>query len=54
MADAIIKAYEDVKHHIPEEAPDSDVCPLLVRFKMGDIRAFVRNVQRMRESAKAT
>lgn len=52
LANAIIKAYDDIKHNIPDDAPDSTACPLLVQFTLGDVRSFVRNVKRMRESAK--
>lgn len=52
LATAIIEAYDDIKHNIPEDAPDSTACPLLVKFNLGDIRAFVRGVKSMRENAK--
>lgn len=52
LASAIIEAYEDIKHNIPEDAPDNTLCPLLVKFTLGDIKSFVRGVKSMRENAK--
>lgn len=52
LANAIIEAFDDIKHHIPEDAPDTTACPLLVKFTLGDVRSFVRGVKSMRESAK--
>lgn len=51
VANAIIKAFDDIKHNIPDDAPDSMACPLLVQFTLGDVRSFVRGVKSMRESA---
>lgn len=52
VADAIIAAYENIKHHIPEDAPDNTACPLLVQFKLGDVRSLVRSIKSLRENAK--
>ena len=52
MADAIIKAFDSIKDNIPEDAPDNLDTPLLVNFKLGDIRSYVRGVRSMREAAK--
>lgn len=52
LATAIVEAYDDIKHNIPDEAPDSTSCPLLVKFTLGDVCAFVRGVKSMRENAK--
>ncbi len=52
MSDAIIKAYDNIKDNIPEDAPDNLDTPLLVNFKLGDVRSFVRGIKSMRENAK--
>lgn len=40
MADAICKAYgEFVVKNIPDDLPDGTNIPLLVNFKLGDLRA---------------
>lgn len=52
LADAILKAYEDIQHNIPEDAPDNTNCPLLVQFKLGDVRSLARGIKSMRENMK--
>jgi hypothetical protein len=54
LADAIIKAYDDIAENIPPEAPDSMNTPLLVNFRLGDVRALKRtisNVDRLTKTA---
>lgn len=36
--EAILKAYNGVKHNIPDDAPVDMNTPLLVNFRLGDIR----------------
>lgn len=52
LATAIIESYNDIKHNIPDDAPDSTPCPLLVKFNLGDIRRFVHGIDSMRANAK--
>ena len=45
IADAILKVYREVAEpEIPGEAPNSMTVPLLVDFKLGDLKALDRTI----------
>lgn len=47
MADAILEAYRAIKHNIPEDADGSTITPLLVNFRLRDVRGLERTIENM-------
>lgn len=45
LANAILKAYDDIKHNIPDDAPDTMTTPLLVQFRLGDVRSLKATIE---------
>lgn len=48
LADAILLAYAElVEPNLPDDVPDEFRVPLLVRFRLGDLRRLKRMIERM-------
>lgn len=55
LADAILKAYaEYAKPNLPDGLPDSHNVPLLVQFKLGDLRSLERGINSIDEALPRT
>ena len=54
LADAILAAFEQyAKPNLPADMPDNTPVPLLVNFKLGDLRSLERGIKSI-NSMKAT
>jgi hypothetical protein len=46
LADAILKAFREyAEPNLPEGLPDNHPTPLLVEFRLGDLRALARGIE---------